>query len=75
MDLNDLQKFLKICRKQGVSKIAIEGINIDFAEIKKTSDAPSDDGDVPDDPVNDVPSDEEIMYYSSNASAVLGDFG
>ncbi len=35
MDLKELEKFLKICRKQGVTDITFEGISV------KLGDAPS----------------------------------
>jgi hypothetical protein len=63
--VKELEKLIKMCRKQGVVKIAFDNVNIEL-------------GDLPSDPINTVDagndysdfpagtlSDEQLMFYSS----------
>lgn len=33
MDLKDLDKFLKVCRKRGVTEISYEGVSVTFGDL------------------------------------------
>lgn len=58
-DLKEFEKFLKICRKQGVTDVTLQGVSVKLGELsaKGESDAQSE----------EVPTDEltpdELMYY------------
>lgn len=56
-DLKDFEKFLKICRKQGVSDVSFQGICVKLGEApNKTSD---DSDEIPTDEL----SPDELLYY------------
>lgn len=62
-DQAELQKLLKLCRKQGVLEISLQGITIKFGDLpqkKSGEDADSDD---------DIPTDEltpeQMLFYSA----------
>ena len=63
-NLKDLQAVLKLCRKQGVTSIKLGGTEITFGEIPKKSGSPQDE-DVPDDPLSDEPTIEQLMFFSA----------
>lgn len=60
--LGDLQTFLKICRKQGVIDIKLEGFSVSFGDAPKKSS--KDEGE----DISQVPTEsmspEELMFYS-----------
>lgn len=57
-DLKDFEKFLKICRKQGVSDVTLSGISVKLTDLpQKQTEAESDE--IPTDEL----SPEELMFY------------
>jgi len=62
--LNELQAFLKICRKQGVTNIQFSGISVNFGDVPK-KEQKAEDGE-PDTPDELTP--EQLMFYSAVAS-------
>lgn len=59
MTLKDLDKFLKICRKHGVSEISYEGTSVKLGDAPPEKKDASDDEDVE----AEVPSEEDMMFY------------
>jgi hypothetical protein len=60
-DLKDFEKFLKICRKQGVTEVSFNGTSVKLGDLpSKQSEDDSD----------EIPTDEltpeELMYYAVN---------
>lgn len=58
-DLKELDKFLRICRKQGVTEIAIEGISVKLGEMTGTPDTSSSE-----DTQSDELTPEQLMFYA-----------
>lgn len=60
-DLKEIEKFLKLCRKQGVDSVTFEGLVIKFGDlpIKQTAQA-----DIEADPLNEEMTDDELMFYA-----------
>jgi hypothetical protein len=60
--LDELTKFLKICRKQGVTAISFEGLSVTLGELpkKNSDDAVEDEVDA----MPAAPSVEELMNWS-----------
>lgn len=56
--LEDFQKFLKICRKQGVNSVEYNGTKVDFGALPKK------DGDTDEDAPEPL-SPEQLMFYSA----------
>lgn len=60
-DIKDLEKFLKLCRKQGVTDISFSGLSVKLGPMPTKSS--SDDSD-------EIPTDEltpeELMFYAIN---------
>lgn len=60
-DLSDLEAFFKLCRKQGVTDITLEGIQVKFGDLptkpRKSSDASEE---IP----SEEPSSEQLMFYA-----------
>ncbi len=61
-DLKELQALLKLCRKQGVTEINLEGVLIKFGELPKKQTGSEDDGD---EIQTDEPTDEQLMFLSA----------
>lgn len=57
-DLKELEKFLKICRKQGVTDISFEGISVKLGALPTKTEDSSD----------EIPTDEltpeQMMFYA-----------
>lgn len=59
MELKELDKFLKICRKQGVTEISCEGVSVKFGDMPNRKEATE-----PDDEIEiDSLSPEQLMFY------------
>jgi hypothetical protein len=60
-DLKEFEKFLKICRKQGVTEISYQGTSVKFGELplKETSVQEE-----PDDISADALTPEQLMFYA-----------
>ncbi len=61
-DLTELQAFLKICRKQGVSEIRFSGTTVIFGEAPSKS---RKDDDVDPEGLPEELSPEQLMFYSA----------
>lgn len=58
MEIKELEKILKLCRKQGVNEISFEGLVVKFGDLPR-KDLPSDDSEeIPE----DMLSDEQLMF-------------
>ncbi len=57
-DLKEFEKFLKICRKQGVSDVSLQGITVKLGEMPTKGEVEQSE---------EIPTDElspdELMYY------------
>lgn len=62
-DQAELQKLLKLCRKQGVTEITFDGVSIKFGSMPAAR-LPSN-GDVDEDMETDEPTIEQLMFLSS----------
>ena len=62
-DLKELQGLLKLCRKQGVTEITLEGASIKFGAlpVRKASDDDSDEDEV----TTDGLTPEQLMFFSA----------
>lgn len=58
-DLKDFERMLRICRKQGVTEITIDGIKAKLGELPNRT-HPADDAEIPTDEL----SPEQLMYYA-----------
>ncbi len=65
-DLKELERFFKICRKQGVADISFDGVSVKFGELPSKASNQSEE-------VDEIPSDdltpEELLYYAVNGGA------
>ena len=66
-DSKDLEKFLKICRKQGVTEITFQGISVKFGDLPSKNTSQHDDGEIE----TDEPTADELIYYAVQ-NAVAG---
>jgi len=62
MDLKDLDKFLKICRKHGVSEINCDGLGVKFGDLPIRKD----DVEQIDEIDTDALTPEQLMFYATN---------
>lgn len=63
-DLKDLEKFFKLCRKQGITEISAEGISVKFGELPMKGSNQADDTEIETDEL----SPEELMFYAVGSS-------
>ncbi len=64
-DLKELQALLKLCRKQGVTEIDLNGFLIKFGEMpRKVSGAEETDDDIPTDELTP----EQLMFFSAGGT-------
>lgn len=59
-DLKDLQAFFKLCRKQGVTSIKLEGFDVVFGDLPRKVEADADDLQ----PETEL-SPEDLAFYSA----------
>lgn len=59
-DLKELEKFFKICRKQGVAEITVEGIAVKFGDLPPKVSQTSDDEEIESDGLTP----DELIYYA-----------
>lgn len=60
-DIKDLEKLLKVCRRQGIDHLKIEGIEIKFGDLPAKGDSRTDqDEEIP----TDEPTPEQLMFYA-----------
>lgn len=63
-DLKEFEKFLKICRKQGVSDVTLNGISVKLGSLP-TKPNEDDSEEIPTDELTP----EQLMYYAINPGA------
>lgn len=63
-DLKELQMLLKLCRKQGVTKINLGGVSIEFGDMPRKR-AESDDQDEPE---TEELTPEQLMFFSAGGA-------
>lgn len=61
-DLKELEKFFKLCRKQGVTEINFESIQVKFGEMPSKAYAQSE---ASDEIQTDEPSADELIYWAT----------
>lgn len=59
-DLSELQKFLKLCRKQGVKEIKFDGLVVSFGDLPRKQE-----DDESDEIQTEEPSIEQLMFLSA----------
>lgn len=59
-DLKDFEKFLKICRRQGVTEVSHNGTSVKLGEIPSKNN----EADISDEIPTDELSPEELMFYA-----------
>lgn len=65
-DLKEVEKFLKLCRKQGVTDITFEGISVKFGDLPSKTSVPTDnDSEVETDEL----SADEMIFYAVQGQA------
>ncbi len=66
--LKDLEKLLKLCRKQGVQKISFDNVSLELGELPVSSQTVLN-STIVEDPFKDFPqgelTPEQLMFYSS----------
>lgn len=68
MELKELDKFLKICRKQGVSEIVHEGISVKFGDLPVRRDANEQ---IDDEIDTDGLTPEQLMFYHTTSGGAV----
>lgn len=63
-DLKEFEKFLKICRKQGVTDVSFAGVSVKLGELAAKTSGQEESDEVPTDEL----SPEEMMYYAVRGS-------
>lgn len=71
-DLKELEKLLKLCRKQGVTKIELEGCKLELGEMPQAQSHVQEIEVNPDDPWSKFPAGtltpEQLAYYSAGGT-------
>lgn len=62
MELKEFDKFLKICRKQGVNEVTFDGIGVKFGEMPRKDQGQDDSEEIESDGI----SDDEMIFYHLN---------
>ncbi len=67
MELKEFEKFLKICRKQGVQEVSFEGTSVKFGDFPiQKGEASNDNDEIPTEELTP----EQLMFYAvENAGA------
>lgn len=58
-NVKELEKLLKMCRKQGITELEMQGMHFKFGDLPANSDEKLADG------LPAVPSDEDMAYWST----------
>jgi hypothetical protein len=66
MDLKELEKFLKICRKQGVTDITWNGVTVKFGDLPARKQGAVEE---PADEESDELTPEQLLFYSAQGIA------
>lgn len=61
-DLKELEKFLKICRKQGVTDITFDGVSVKLGDLPVKANVQEDSEEIPTDELTP----DELMFYAVN---------
>ncbi len=61
-DLKDFEKFLKICRKQGVSDVTFAGVSVKLGDLPTRGSEQAESDEIP----TDEPSPDEMIFYAVN---------
>ncbi len=69
-DLKELEKLLKMCRKQGISEINISGTMIKFGDLPVRASAQSDESDGEPDGPSPAMSEDELIYYAVQSAGM-----
>lgn len=64
-DLKEVEKFLKLCRKQGVTDITFQGISVKFGDLPAKSSAVEDESEI----ATDELSPDEMIFYAVQGQA------
>jgi tryptophan synthase alpha subunit len=60
-DLKEIEKFLKLCRKQGVESVIFEGLTVKFGDMPSK---PTSETQVESDPLAEELTDDQLMFYA-----------
>lgn len=67
-DLKELEKLFKICRKQGVTEISLQGMSIKFGDLPFKASAQADETD-------EIPTEElspdQLIYYATQEAGQI----
>lgn len=58
-NIKELEKILKLCRKQGITELTMQGMAFKFGDL------PLEPGAKTEEPANTMPSDEDMLFWSS----------
>jgi hypothetical protein len=61
-DLKEFEKFLKICRKQGVKDVTFSGVSVTLGDLPAKSSQQEESDEIPTDEL----SPEQMMFYAVN---------
>jgi hypothetical protein len=61
-DLKELEKFLKICRKQGIDEISFEGLSVKFGSLPLKAANQIEEDEI----LTDELSPDELIFYAAN---------
>ncbi len=61
--IKDLEAIIKLCRKQGVQTISIDGVSLSLGDVPQK--AKNGATDISEPKVEDQPSDEELLFWSA----------
>lgn len=64
-DLKELEKFLKLCRKQGVLDISFDGFHVKLGDLPSKVDESSSSDEIPTDELTA----EQLMYFAVSGEA------
>ncbi len=63
-DLKDFEKFLKICRKQGVTEVSFHGATVKLGDLPTKHNEADESDEIPTDELTP----EELMFYAVNGA-------
>lgn len=63
--VKELEKLLKMCRKQGITELVMQGMSFKFGDLPKDAGSPELEE------VPNTPSDEELLYWSAQPDPLL----
>ncbi len=63
-DLKEFEKFLKICRKQGVSDVTFAGCSVKLGDLPRKADQSEESDEIPSDELTP----DEMIFYAVNGA-------